>query len=150
MWESLKLIVKVAFRNLWLYRLKTLIIAGLLGMGSFIGVVGLSLLTDVERSMQDSIISSVAGHLQVYSKKAKDDLALFGSTMMGRAEIGTMPDIVSYREIIKSHPNVEDFIPMGSDMAILGRGNELDDVLEALREALKKATKLSSTSASRI
>ncbi|RZA22909.1 MAG: hypothetical protein EOP10_14140 [Proteobacteria bacterium] len=138
MWESLKLIVQVAFRNLWLYRLKTLVIAGLLTMGSFIGVVGLSLLTDVERSMQDSIISSVAGHLQVYSKKAKDELALFGGTFMGRAEIGTMPDIVPFRDVIKSHPNVADFIPMGSDMAILGRGNELDDLIGALRDALKK------------
>lgn len=142
MWESFKLISKVAFRNLWLYRLKTLVIAGLLSMGSFIGVVGLSLLTDVERSMQDSIISSVAGHLQVYSKKAKDDLALFGSMMMGRPEIGTMSDIVGYRELIKSHPNVADFIPMGSDVAILGRGNELDEVLAALREALKKGDQL--------
>ncbi len=136
--ESLQLIMRVAIRNLWLYRLKTLVIAGLLGMGSFIGIVGLSLLTDVERSMQDSIISSVAGHLQVYSKKAKDELALFGGTFMGRAEIGTLPDIVPIREAIKSHPNVEDFIPMGSDMALLGRGNELDDALGSFREALKK------------
>ncbi len=136
--ESLQLIIRVAVRNLWLYRLKTLVIAGLLGMGSFIGIVGLSLLTDVERSMQDSIISSVAGHLQVYSKKAKDELALFGGTFMGRAEIGTLPDIVPIREAIKAHPNVQDFIPMGSDMALLGRGNELDDALGNLREALKK------------
>lgn len=136
--ESLVLIIKVAFRNLWLYRVKTLVIAGLLCMGSFIGIVGLSLLRDVERSMQDSIISSVAGHLQVYSSKAKDDLALFGGAFMGRAEIGTMPDMVVFRELIKKHPNVADFIPMGSDMAMLGRGNELDDVLTALRTALKK------------
>jgi ABC-type lipoprotein release transport system permease subunit len=136
--ESLALIIKVAFRNLWLYRVKTLVIAGLLCMGSFIGIVGLSLLRDVERSMQDSIISSVAGHLQVYSSKAKDDLALFGGAFMGRAEIGTIPDIVPLRDVIKKHPNVADFIPMGSDMAMLGRGNELDDVLGALRTALKK------------
>lgn len=138
MWEELKLLLKVAFRNLGLYRLKTFVIAGLLSMGAFIGVLGTSLLTDVERSMQDSIISSIAGHLQVYSKKAKDDLALIGGTFMGRAEIGTLPDIVPFREVIKSHPNVDDFIPMGSDMALLSRGNELDDILGGLRDALKK------------
>ncbi len=135
--ESLVLIIKVAFRNLWLYRVKTLVIAGLLCMGSFIGIVGLSLLHDVERSMQDSIISSVAGHLQVYSSKAKDDLALFGGAFMGRADVGTMPDIVPFRDLIKQHPNVADFIPMGSDMAMLGRGNELDEILTSLRKALK-------------
>ncbi len=139
--ESLSLIIKVAFRNLWLYRLKTFVIAGLLCMGSLIGVVGLSLLHDVEKSMQDSIISSVAGHLQVYSGKAKDDLAIFGGSFMGRADIGTLPNFVPYREVAMRNPNVADFIPMGNDTALLGRGNELDETLASLRTALKKGDK---------
>ncbi|MBC7658996.1 MAG: ABC transporter permease [Chitinophagaceae bacterium] len=136
--ESLALIIKVAFRNLWLYRLKSTVIAGLLCMGSFIGIVGLSLLHDVEHSMQDSIISSVAGHLQAYSSKAKDDLALFGGAFMGRADVGTIPNLASLRDVVKQNTNVADFIPMGSDMAMLGRGNELDETLTSLRGALKK------------
>ncbi|WP_218110220.1 ABC transporter permease [Oligoflexus tunisiensis] len=129
--------MKVAFRNLWLYRVKTLVIGTLLCLGTFLGVIGFSLLRDVEGSMRESIIGSIAGHLQIYSDKAKDDLALFGGGFMGRADIGELPDIVPYREIALQNPNVEAFVPMGMDMSLLGRGNEMDEILDQLREALK-------------
>jgi ABC-type lipoprotein release transport system permease subunit len=131
------LIMKVAFRNLWLYRVKTLVIGTLLCLGTFLGVIGFSLLRDVEGSMRESIIGSIAGHLQIYSDKAKDDLALFGGGFMGRADIGELPDIVDYREIVMQNPNVQAFVPMGLDMSLLGRGNEMDESLDLLREALK-------------
>jgi len=135
--EVPSLVLRVSFRNLWLYRLKTIIIATLLGMGTFIAIVGLTLLKDVETSMRASIIGSVAGHLQLYSKQAKDDLAIFGSSFMGRQDIGFIQDLAVYRDAVMSNPEVQDFIPMGSDMGMLGRGNEMDDSLDALRAALK-------------
>ncbi len=135
--EMVKLIMQVAFRNLWLYRIKTIVIGTLLGFGSFLAVVGLSLLQDVQGSMRESIIGSIAGHLQIYSDKAKDDLALFGGGFMGRADIGELSDIVPYRDLVMQNSNVSAFVPMGMDMSILGRGNEMDDKLDALRAALK-------------
>jgi ABC-type lipoprotein release transport system permease subunit len=135
--EMISLIMKVAFRNLWLYRVKTLVIGTLLCLGTFLGVIGFSLLRDVEGSMRESIIGSIAGHLQIYSDKAKDDLALFGGGFMGRADIGELPDIVPYREVVMANPNVQAFVPMGLDMSMLGRGNEMDESLDLLREALK-------------
>ncbi len=135
--EMISLIMKVAFRNLWLYRVKTLVIGTLLCLGTFLGVIGFSLLRDVEGSMRESIIGSIAGHLQIYSNKAKDDLALFGGGFMGRSDIGELPDIVSYRDLVMQNPNVQAFVPMGLDMSLLGRGNEMDESLDLLREALK-------------
>jgi ABC-type lipoprotein release transport system permease subunit len=135
--EMISLIMKVAFRNLWLYRVKTLVIGTLLCLGTFLGVIGFSLLRDVEGSMRESIIGSIAGHLQIYSDKAKDDLAIFGGGFMGRADIGELSDIVPYREVVMQHPNVQAFVPMGLDMSMLGRGNEMDESLDLLREALK-------------
>ncbi|HET9240430.1 MAG TPA: FtsX-like permease family protein [Oligoflexus sp.] len=135
--EMITLIMKVAFRNLWLYRVKTLVIGTLLCLGTFLGVIGFSLLRDVEGSMRESIIGSIAGHLQIYSDKAKDDLALFGGGFMGRSDIGELPDIVPYREVAMANPNVQAFVPMGLDMSLLGRGNEMDESLDLLREALK-------------
>lgn len=135
--DEAKLIFRVALRNLWLYRLKTAVIATLLGSGAFLAVLGLSLLNDVEHSMRESIIDSVAGHLQIYSAKAKDDLAVFGSMTMGRTDIGTIPDLAPLRDEVLKHPNVDAFVPMGFDMSIISRGNELDDAIEALRTALK-------------
>jgi ABC-type lipoprotein release transport system permease subunit len=131
------LLLRVALRNLLLYRVKTLVIGALLGSGACLAVLGLSLVRDIESSMRLSVIESVAGHLQVYSAKAKDDLALFGGAFMGRPDIGTLPDLAAYREVALAHPNVEAFVPMGQDMAILSRGNEMDELLDALRAALR-------------
>ena len=137
MFGNLPLLLNIALRNIWLYRFRTIVTAGLLAFGSFLAVVGLSLLKEIESSMQESITGSVAGHLQIYSKKAKDDLALFGSSFMGRTDIGTIDDLAPVRDALMKHPNVAAVIPMGGDMAMLGRGNEMDDSLDALRAGLR-------------
>ncbi|MBM4250658.1 MAG: ABC transporter permease [Deltaproteobacteria bacterium] len=133
-----RLIGAVALRNLWLDRLRTFIIGGLIAAGAFLAVIGLSLLLDVQASMRASITQSIAGDLQIYAAKAKDKLALFGGGgFMGRADIGSLPDFSPYKDAVLSHPNVAAFVPMGLDMAVLSRGNELDDAIDALRVALK-------------
>ena len=134
--EVALLLFRVALRNLWLYKVKTVVIGTLLAAGAFLAIVGLSLLGDVEKSMRESIIESVAGHLQIQSSKAKDDLALFGGTFFGRADVGTLSDFAPFRDVVLAHPNVEAFVPMGLDIAILGRGNEMDDVINGLRDGL--------------
>jgi ABC-type lipoprotein release transport system permease subunit len=135
--ESLRLLALVALRNLWLYRLKTVVTAALLLLGAFLAVLGSSLLADVEASMRESVIESVTGHLQVYSKKAKDELAMFGGSFMGRSDVGTLEDVAPVSRVASANPNVAAVVPMGLDMAILARGNEADQQLDALRAAAK-------------
>lgn len=134
--EKLDLIIRIAFRNLWLYRLKTIVIATLLGAGAFLAVLGLSLLRDVESSMQESLIESMAGHAQVYPAVGKDTFSLF-SDGMGGSDFGSISQFAPVRDAALKHPNVKAFVPLGSGMAMLGRGNEMDDVIDALRTALK-------------
>lgn len=110
---------------------------GILTFGAFLMVFGLSLLHNVEKSMKDGIIHSVAGHIQVYSKKAKDSLALFGSTFMGKEDLGNIDDFAELRKLLVEDPNVQEVVPMGFDMAMLGRGNDADDLFDSLRAALK-------------
>ena len=135
--QTVPLLFRLALRNLWLFRLRTAIIGGLLAFGGFLAVVGLSLLRDVEFSMRESITGSIVGDIQIYSNKAKDDLAVFGGGFMGRSDVGTLPDLAPVREVAMQSPNVAAVIPMGLDMVFLGRGNELDDTLDSLRDALK-------------
>ena len=68
------LLWRIAIRNLLLYRVKSAVIAALLGAGAYLSIVGLGLLKDVQSAMQRSVVDSVAGHLQIYSSQAKDDL----------------------------------------------------------------------------
>lgn len=133
----LHLLLRIASRNLWLYRAKTITIGALLAFGAFLVAFGLSILTDVESAMRNSIVGSVAGHLQVYSSEAKDELALFGGTFMGREDVGSVPDFEKLAATAMKVPNVAHVVPMGMDMAILSRGNELDETFDGLRDALK-------------
>lgn len=109
---------------------------GILAMGTFLIVFGLSLLEDIEGTMKNGIIQSVAGHLQLYSKNAKDSLALFGGGFMGREDLAEIPDYSKILPSLLDHPNVAKVIPMGFEMALLGRGNESDELFDSLREAL--------------
>ena len=129
----------LAARNVWLHRSKSLAIASLLGFGTTLIVIGFSILKKVESTMQESIIGSVSGHLQVYAAASKDELALFGGSFMGREDIGMIPDYAPVAAAVRAHPNVKDVVPMGFDTSILGRGNELDDLFAALRTALRSS-----------
>lgn len=132
-----RILAQIALRDLWLHKSKTLGMGGILALGTFLIVFGLSVLNDIEESMKNGIIQSVAGHLQLYSKNAKDSLALFGGGFMGREDLGEISDYSKIRPLLLEHPNVAEVIPMGFEMAILGRGNQSDEVFESLREALK-------------
>ena len=55
--------------------------------------------------MARSITSSLAGHIHIYAADAQDDLALFGSGMMGGSEIGTLPNFARVREKIEALDN---------------------------------------------
>jgi ABC-type lipoprotein release transport system permease subunit len=68
--DTLKVIVLIAFRNLFASRLKTLIVGGIILFGSMLVVVGTALVDSVDASMSRSIIGSVAGHIQVYNAKS--------------------------------------------------------------------------------
>jgi ABC-type lipoprotein release transport system permease subunit len=99
-------------------------------------VVGTSLLASVERAMSASIISSVAGHLQVYDAEARDPLALFGSGFMGVDDVGEMSDFAKVKRALEALDNVKAVIPMGIGLALTSDDNEVDAVLTSLRKAV--------------
>ncbi|MCG3174223.1 MAG: hypothetical protein GMKNLPBB_02451 [Myxococcota bacterium] len=132
-----RLIARLSLHNLLNHRVKSLIIGVIILMGSFLVVVGTAMLDSIESSMSRSIISSLAGHLQVYSNKGKDELAIFGGMMMAAEDIGKMPDFKQVKQTLSADPNVKAIIPMGIDFATIFSGNEIDDVLEDMRKAAK-------------
>ena len=132
-----KILVHIALRNVALHKVKSFTIGALLAFATLLLVVGLTLLLNIERAMETSITQSLAGHLQLYSNKAKDSLALFGGSFMGREEVGSIPDYGPLREKLVAMPFVKGVMPMGIDTAILPKGNTLDKAFEQLRLALK-------------
>lgn len=130
------MLAQIALRNLVASRLKTAIIGGIIFAGTVLVVVGGSLLDSVESAMSRSIIGSVTGHLQIYSNKSKDELAIWGNMGGGDSDLGTLDDFSRVREALEKHPNVEKVVPMGISGAIVTSGNTIDLTLERLRKAV--------------
>ncbi len=136
--DTLKVIIVIAFRNLFASWLKTLIVGGIILFGSTLVVVGTAMVDSVNASMSKSIIGSVAGHIQVYNAKSKDELAVMGGFQMDSADLEQIDDFSKLRETLLSVPNVKAVVPMGLSGAMVPAGNTVDVMLEKLRDLIRR------------
>lgn len=132
-----RLLATLALRSLWSHKAKSLIVGSLIFFGALLVVMGTALLDSIEDSMSRSIIQSLAGHIQVYDSEARDPLALFGSGFMGADDVGQIPDVAPVTEALEGLDNVRAVVPMGIGMATVSMPEELDQVLQELRDALR-------------
>ncbi|HVT06414.1 MAG TPA: FtsX-like permease family protein [Polyangia bacterium] len=134
---TLGVVAQMAFRNLFASRLKTFIVGGIIFFGGLLVVAGNSLLDSLVASMSRSVIGSVAGHIQVYNAKSKDNLEVMGRMMMGDPDLAQMDDFAKVRASLLKVPNVKSVVPMGISGALVTSGNTIDLALEKLRNAVK-------------
>ncbi len=126
------ILLQIAFRNLFASKAKTFIVGGIILFGAALVVIGSSLLDTVDRGMRGSVQGSLAGQLQIYSARSKDDLALYGG-MMGESQLEPIEDFAAVKRAVEKVPNVKSIVPMGIDQAMVATGNEFDVALERLR-----------------
>ncbi len=134
--DSLKLLVQVALRNLFTSKIN-LLIGGIIFVGTMVVVVGGALLDSMDEAMSRSIIGSIAGHLQVYSDRSKDELGLFGQ-MGGEPDVAAVDDFSAIKAQLEKHPNVKTVVPLGTNGALVMSGNTVDLTLARLRDLYKK------------
>ena len=132
------LLFRLAFRSLLLQRAKSLTIGVFLVFGTILILVGNSLLDAVDKTMSETIVRSVTGHLQVYDENAEDELKLFGNLDIGRKDYGAIHDFNTVRKSLTSLPEVKDLVPMGVDNAVIFTGNPLDRKLSEIRTLLQE------------
>ncbi len=128
------ILFRIALRNIFATKVRTLIIGLLVTFGTVLVVLGGSLLSTLEYTMSKSIIGSVSGHLQLYSKDAKDPVEFF-SPPTGTPNLGSIDDFKAMKKTVEGVEGVEAVVPMGSDFAIVFSGNIMDIKLAELREA---------------
>ncbi|HEY0709635.1 MAG TPA: FtsX-like permease family protein, partial [Polyangia bacterium] len=138
MFDTFKIIVLIALRNLLASRLKTIIVGGIIFFGAFLVVLGTSLLGSVTSAMSRSIIGSVAGDIQIYSSKSKDKLEVIGGFELEGGDLDELDDFAKVRETLMKLPNVKDVVPMGISGAIVSSGNTIDLALATLRDSVRK------------
>lgn len=134
----MSLILSLAWRNVLAYRVKNLVVGGILAFGTFIVVTGSALLGSLEEAMRESITQGVTGELQVYSKDARDPLNLLGSMDMSARTTEEIEDFAALADVAAKVPGVTETVPMGRGQAVVFGGNDIDLVLADLRGAVTR------------
>jgi ABC-type lipoprotein release transport system permease subunit len=135
--DTFKVLLRIALQNLIASRSKTLMVGCIIGVGAFLTVVGTSLVDGVDHAMSGSIISSVAGHIQVFSSDSRDNLELMGGMGLDAPDITPLEDFAKVRALLASVPNVKSIVPMGVGVSLVTPGNSVDQALSSLREAIE-------------
>ena len=148
--STIKVALLIALRNMFSQRIKSMIIGSIILFGTFLIVVGSSLLDSIETSMTRSLTSSVTGHLQIYSSQAKDELAIFGSGFMASDDYGSLPNFHKIKQALYTLDNIESIVPMGIQLSMLTTGNDLDLAIDNLRQSLKEKGTIPSTEKEKI
>ncbi len=132
----LLVLVRLALRNLFATKLN-IIIGGIILAGTMLVVVGGALLDSMDESMSKSIIGSVAGNIQVYSAKSKEELALYGQ-MGSEPDLSAITDFSKVKDALETLPNVKTVVPMGISGALVTSGNTIDVALERMRALIRQ------------
>jgi ABC-type lipoprotein release transport system permease subunit len=132
----LRVLLRLALRNLFATKLN-IVIGGIILAGTMLVVVGGALLDSMDESMSKSIIGSVAGNIQVYSSKSKEELALYGQ-MGGEPDLSAIADFSKVKDALEALPNVKTVVPMGISGALVTSGNTIDVALERMRALIRQ------------
>jgi ABC-type lipoprotein release transport system permease subunit len=143
--KQLTILVRIAMANLLASKVN-LIIGLLIAGGTFVFLTIGALVDSLNASMARSVTGSVAGHVQIYSSKSRDELALYGGQGGTDPDLKAMESFPRIKELVEKLPGVKTVVPMGSSGALITPGNVVDVALERLR-ALYRAKSGSSTDA---
>ena len=129
---------RIAFRNLLLNKVKTLIVGAIFLFGTALVVTGNAMLDSIDQSMARSVVNSVSGHIQLQDAQAPDTIELFGGFGGSSQDIGSIKDFGRVRAELEALDEVKTVVPMGLSYAIVGTGNIIDRKLALLREAVRE------------
>lgn len=132
------IIFKFAFRNIFLHKMKTFIVGTILIFGSFIAVIGNSIVDAIATGMKHSITQSVTGDIQIYSANAKEKLSVFGNMDGSPSDVGYVTDFSKVKSHLEKIPSIKAIVPMGGNYAMVNPGNVIDVQVEKLRKLYKK------------
>ncbi|HET9553683.1 MAG TPA: ABC transporter permease [Anaeromyxobacteraceae bacterium] len=135
--DALRVLLRIAFRNLVASRVRTVIIGLIVLVGALVVVVGASMMESIDRGMRTSIQGSLGGQLQVYAAGSEGQLELYGG-LRGESLLDPIEDFSKVKEVLSKVPNVRMVVPMGIDQALVATGNAFDVALEKMRADVRR------------
>ncbi|MBN2143246.1 MAG: FtsX-like permease family protein, partial [Candidatus Aureabacteria bacterium] len=111
----MQLILKIAWRNIWRHKGKSLVIGTILFLGALLMTIGNGIIAGMEKGLQDNIINGFLGDVVIVSDKQKSDNILFEFYGKAVEPIHNYPDI---KKVLDGETFVEKFLPAGKNMAM--------------------------------
>ncbi|MCX7025905.1 MAG: FtsX-like permease family protein [Spirochaetes bacterium] len=117
--------LRLAFRNLFEHRSKSLIIGILLAVGTFILVLGNSFIDASKQSIREAFTENYTGDVFVSGVSAEGEVSLFGVTSVGGlAATPTIPDYDKILSGIQANPLVDKATGMATGYGIVTKNGE--------------------------
>ncbi len=116
----MRVLIKIAFRNLREHKAKTLIIGIIITMGISILIVGNSMMDTATAGIKRAYWSNYTGHI-ILSAATDEQLTLFGRQDMTSMNdpIPRIPEYTSIFEYCSSHPEIESVNPQTASRALM-------------------------------
>ena len=122
----MKLLLRIALRNVFAHKLKTLIVGGLIFLGIFLIVLGNSFLDSTSRGIQNAYTKSITGQIAVL-KRIDFDYSLFGTwTDVGNLSVPAVPDYGNTMKYLEGLENITSVAPVSSSFGVVNL-NDTDD-----------------------
>lgn len=106
---------KIAWRNLWRHKGKSLVIGIILFLGALLMTVGNSVINGARQGMEENMIARFTGHLVIKPIKQKGDEVFLG----GMTALKILPDYPGIKEILKQQKFIKGFTPMTRGFATI-------------------------------
>lgn len=109
------LVWRLAWRNLWRHRGRSLVVGGILFLGAMLLTFGNGVVSGMERGLQRQVVESFTGDVVVASDRQDDDNVFL--SMMGK-EVEPLYRMSALRGAVDSLSWVKATLPMGKNMAM--------------------------------
>ncbi|GAK50496.1 ABC transporter, permease protein [Candidatus Moduliflexus flocculans] len=108
------LIWKIAWRNLWRHRGKSLVIGLILFLGAFLMTVGNAIIEGAKEGMSENMVARFTGHLVLKAANEKENDVW--NTM---SSLKVIPDYPGLKALLQQQDFIESFAPMTRGMAMI-------------------------------
>jgi len=121
-------LVRIAFRNMWEHKGKSLIIGSLFVLGVLIIIIGNSMMDAASIGLKNQYIESFTGNVMV-SAKSENTYSIFGADSMdlsGDMTIPTIPDYEKVRDHLLADPRVMSVASIATAYSLLSADQSVD------------------------
>lgn len=108
------LILKIAFRNLFRHKGRSLIIGIILMAGAFVMTLGNGIITGMEKGFSTNIVRNWTGHILILSARQKNDDALFSPK-----PVKVIQNYDAVEPILRANPDIESYLPATKGIAMV-------------------------------